>query len=49
MNVDMREMGPADRSAWAEMRGALWPETDLPTHAAEIDDMLGKGVQLGRE
>jgi aminoglycoside 6'-N-acetyltransferase I len=40
MNLSVREFGPADRSAWAEMRGALWPESDLPTHAAEIDDMF---------
>jgi aminoglycoside 6'-N-acetyltransferase I len=41
MKLDIRALGQADRSTWVEMREALWPETDLPTHIAEIDDMLG--------
>ena len=34
-------MGPSDRSAWAEMRAALWPEDSLQTHAEEVDGLLG--------
>jgi aminoglycoside 6'-N-acetyltransferase I len=40
MTFVVREMRTADRSAWAEMRSALWPEESASAHAAEIDDVL---------
>jgi aminoglycoside 6'-N-acetyltransferase I len=41
MKLGIRALRRVDRAAWAEMREALWPETDLRTHTAEIDEMLG--------
>jgi aminoglycoside 6'-N-acetyltransferase I len=40
MKITVREMGVADRAAWAEMRGALWPEDGAQTHASDIDEIL---------
>jgi aminoglycoside 6'-N-acetyltransferase I len=40
MKVTIREMGVADRPAWAEMRGALWPEDTVQTHASDVDEIL---------
>jgi aminoglycoside 6'-N-acetyltransferase I len=41
MNISIREMGAADRAAWAEMRGALWPEETAQEHATGIDEIVG--------
>jgi aminoglycoside 6'-N-acetyltransferase I len=40
MDIRVRLMGGADRSTWAEMRAALWPEASGEEHAHDIDDML---------
>lgn len=40
MKFTVRQMGPSDRPAWAEMRAALWPEESLQNHAEEIGGLL---------
>jgi aminoglycoside 6'-N-acetyltransferase I len=40
MDINVRLMGAGDRSAWAEMRAALWPEESADEHARGIDDVL---------
>ena len=40
MNIRVRLMGADDRSAWAEMRAALWPHGSAEEHAHDIDDVL---------
>jgi len=47
MLVTIREMGAPDRAVWAEMRGALWPESSLAAHAQELAEMLGSGEAWG--
>ncbi len=47
MTFVVREMGTADRSAWAEMRSALWPEESASVHAREIDELLRSGEMWG--
>ncbi len=47
MTFVVREMGIADRSAWAEMRSALWPEESASAHAQEIDEFLRSGEAWG--
>ena len=47
MTFVVREMGIADRSAWAEMRSALWPEESASVHAREIDELLRSGEIWG--
>lgn len=47
MRVNVREMGPADKEAWAEMRAALWPGEAAPTHAREIEELLAGGEAWG--
>src|SRR5258708_29326778 len=47
MKITIREMGAADRVAWAEMRNALWPEETAQEHAAGIDEILGLGDAWG--
>jgi aminoglycoside 6'-N-acetyltransferase I len=37
---NVRKMGTADRVAWVEMRGALWPAETLRTHSSAIDKIL---------
>jgi aminoglycoside 6'-N-acetyltransferase I len=41
MAFTVREMAAADRTAWAEMRNALWPEEPPQAHAEWIDEILG--------
>jgi aminoglycoside 6'-N-acetyltransferase I len=36
-----------DRTAWAAMRAALWPEEDAAAHARGIDTLLGRGDAWG--
>ncbi len=45
MNITVREMGTADRLAWAEMRSALWPQDSLTEHMRAIEEMLS-GVDV---
>jgi aminoglycoside 6'-N-acetyltransferase I len=40
MDIRVRLMGAGDRSAWAEMRAALWPEETAEEHACGIDELL---------
>jgi aminoglycoside 6'-N-acetyltransferase I len=40
MMVTVREMGAADRAAWAGMRAALWPQEPENAHAEWIDEVL---------
>jgi aminoglycoside 6'-N-acetyltransferase I len=47
MKITVREMGAADRAAWAEMRGALWPEETAQEHASGIDELLGDSDTWG--
>src|SRR5258708_12257508 len=47
MKINIREMGAADRPAWAEMRSALWPEESAQEHATGIDEILGLGDAWG--
>ena len=47
MKITIREMGPADRAAWAEMRAALWPEESPQEHATGIYEILGDGDAWG--
>jgi aminoglycoside 6'-N-acetyltransferase I len=47
MKITIREMGVADRAAWAEMRGELWPEETAQEHASGVDEILGDGDAWG--
>jgi aminoglycoside 6'-N-acetyltransferase I len=47
MEFAVREMEPADRAAWAEMREALWPDEDRTAFAAEIDQILRSNESWG--
>jgi aminoglycoside 6'-N-acetyltransferase I len=40
MDIIVRQMQPSDRTAWAEMRAALWPEETTTAHAKAIDNIL---------
>jgi len=41
LNVAIRRLARSDLDTWVKMRQALWPEPNLQTHAAEIEEMLG--------
>jgi aminoglycoside 6'-N-acetyltransferase I len=47
MTIIVRQMGPADRVLWAQMRNALWPEDSPEAHAREIDELLSGGEAWG--
>ena len=47
MEIVVREMGAADRTVWAEMRAALWPDETLLSHAKAVDDLLTDGEVWG--
>ncbi len=47
MEIVVRVMGAADRTAWAEMRAALWPDETLLSHAKAVDDPLTDGEVWG--
>jgi aminoglycoside 6'-N-acetyltransferase I len=47
MDISVRTMGAADRSAWAGMRAALWPDESAEDHARGIDKLLGSGEAWG--
>jgi aminoglycoside 6'-N-acetyltransferase I len=47
MRWTVREMGPADRAAWARMRAALWPDETAAAHAKGIDAVLGNPAMWG--
>ena len=40
MEFTVRQMGAADKAAWAKMRSALWPDHVPQAHAKMIDDLL---------
>jgi len=40
MNFNVREMNGADRPAWLEMRGALWPHEPSAAHSDDIEKIL---------
>jgi aminoglycoside 6'-N-acetyltransferase I len=40
MDILVRQMSAADRTAWACMRASLWPDETLQQHAEEIDQLL---------
>jgi aminoglycoside 6'-N-acetyltransferase I len=41
MTIRVRQMGPLDLSAWAEMRVRLWPESSVAEHTKDIAEILG--------
>jgi aminoglycoside 6'-N-acetyltransferase I len=43
MKVTVREMGAADRAAWAEIRAELWPDEPLDAHQKELEEFLRRG------
>jgi aminoglycoside 6'-N-acetyltransferase I len=43
----IREARAADRTAWAAMRAALWPEEDAEALGRGIDALLGRGDAWG--
>jgi aspartate racemase len=43
LNATVREMRADDRPAWAEMRGALWPDETPQAHTDMIDGLLDSG------
>jgi aminoglycoside 6'-N-acetyltransferase I len=47
MDIRVRVMEAGDRSAWAEMRAALWPEESAEEHAHGIDGVLGSARAWG--
>jgi aminoglycoside 6'-N-acetyltransferase I len=47
MRFAVREMGAADREAWAEMRAALWPDDTRQTHAEAVNELLKSGENWG--
>ena len=47
MLVTVREMGAADRAAWARMRAALWPQERPQAHGGWIDEILGSDQAWG--
>jgi hypothetical protein len=47
MEIVVREIGAADRTIWAEMRTALWPDETLLSHAKAVDDLLTDGEVWG--
>lgn len=40
MELDIREMGEADRALWAELYGFLWPDHSHSSFLREIDRIL---------
>jgi len=46
MDFTVRTMRASDRSAWADMRAALWPDS-IAVHAEEIDGILGSENSWG--
>ena len=47
MTIHVREMGPLDVSAWAEMRVRLWPEGSAAEHSQDIAEILGRDDYWG--
>jgi aminoglycoside 6'-N-acetyltransferase I len=47
IDLRVRVMETSDRSAWAEMRAALWPEESAAEHAHGIDELLRSGRAWG--
>src|SRR3954467_8915841 len=41
MECCIREMRPADRTVWAQMRAALWPQATAEQHEREINSIGG--------
>src|SRR5215210_5496807 len=41
MTIHVREMGPLDLRAWAEMRVRLWPKGSAAEHTKDIGEILG--------
>ena len=44
MDVEIREILPADRTLWAEMRHRLWPEESPAEHLAYLERVLKDGL-----
>jgi aminoglycoside 6'-N-acetyltransferase I len=40
--IQIRKITRGDVPHWADMRQALWPQTDRDTHLQEIQEMLGQ-------
>jgi aminoglycoside 6'-N-acetyltransferase I len=47
MDILVRQMGAADRTVWADMRGSLWPDETPQQHAVGIDQLLEDGEAWG--
>ena len=47
MSLIVREMEAADRAAWVEMRGTVWPSETPQAHASAIDLLFGRGDAWG--
>jgi aminoglycoside 6'-N-acetyltransferase I len=47
MDIFIRQMGAADRTVWADMRGSLWPDETPQQHAVRIDQILEDGEAWG--
>jgi aminoglycoside 6'-N-acetyltransferase I len=47
MKLTIREMGAPDRTVWADMRAALWPEETSQDHVEGIQRVLSSGHAWG--
>jgi aminoglycoside 6'-N-acetyltransferase I len=47
MDFNIRNMTASDCAAWADMRGRLWPDDPLSTHAPAIAAILAAGDAWG--
>ena len=47
MGFSIRQMRPADRATWSNMRAALWPDGTGDEHAKDIDAMLAAATGWG--
>src|SRR5712675_709155 len=47
MKLTIRQMGAPDRTVWAKMRAALWPEETPQAHVEGIELVLGSGHAWG--
>jgi aminoglycoside 6'-N-acetyltransferase I len=47
MAFSVRQMGRADREAWARMRAALWPDASAEEHGKDVAAMLADATGWG--
>jgi aminoglycoside 6'-N-acetyltransferase I len=47
MNITVRQMTASDRTAWVEMRSALWPEDAPEAHVDAANELLNSGENWG--